>query len=77
MNIKVYSDDKPADRVFTVHLAHPETPRGLYDEWIELGVTNVTGYVPRGELRNAPALRREVKRLGLKDYEVRSIKRTG
>ena len=61
------------DRLFAAHIAEPDTPRGQYDDSVELRVSNSRGYIPRDELRKVA--RREMRRSGQKHMEIRRIQR--
>ena len=62
MTIKLYNG-QPCDRLFTAYCSAEDTPRGVYDEVIDLAVTGATGYVDRDALR--AVARRELKRRNL------------
>jgi hypothetical protein len=80
MTIKIYDGQPTGDdtaRRFIAYAAEADTPRGQYDETIDLIVHDATGYVDRDELR-AVAQRhcqRKLNRSHATDLTVRRIER--
>ena len=75
MTVRVITAADPvnADRLLWACCAYADTPAGVYDETIELAVSDVKGYIPRDSLR--AIARRELKKRGKGEMQVRAIKR--